>query len=294
MDAYSWPTVIADAFTTNDMAEAATGREIELETRGMEHMSNSSIEIPDLSDNDDMNLPVAVIGDTHARPTLARLLLAELEAAGMLSGHRLVFLGDYIDRGPDARGMIDLCVELQAKGHVMLAGNHDFVLERAMFATEDREVWADRWKAKYERGLLESYGLMQSVGSGLELADELHEVMPLDHQEFLKDLPWIFENDTVIAIHAGPNPDTEWDVQSGSLAAQLSANPLGPEQLFLKPFAFSTDYLIEGKTLVTGHASAETPFLAPGRVRVDTGAGDFDGPLTAWVSDTDRLVSVEQ
>ena len=257
-------------------------------------MSNISTEIPDLSDNDDMNLPVVVIGDTHARPKLARRLLAEVEAAGMLSGHRLVFLGDYIDRGPDARGMIDLCVELQAKGHMMLAGNHDFVLERAMFATEDRKVWADRWKDKYERRLVESYGLTRSERSGLELADKLREVMPLDHQEFFQSLPWIFENDTVIAIHAGPDPDIEWSAQSSSLAARLSANPMGPQQLFLKLFAYTTDYFVDGKTLVTGHASDEIPFVAPGRVRVDTGAGDFDGPLTAWVSDTGSLVKVDQ
>ena len=243
----------------------------------------------------DSDAPVIVVGDTHAQREKVERLIETLAATGLLADRRLVFLGDYVDRGPDAKGLLDFCIGLRAEGHVMLMGNHEYILERALFAEDRRDYWTERWTNNYECDVLTSYGVPSGTRTPEgreERARALRAMMPTAHLDFLRGLPWCYEDDTVVAIHAGVDPATAWEEQRAGLHARSTTNPKGPQQLCLKDYAEDTTARVPGRSLVTGHATRTEAYVAEGRVMIDLGADRRGGRLCAWVSDTGDLVEV--
>ena len=106
---------------------------------------------------------------------------------------RYVFLGDYVDRGPDSRGVVQFLIDLQ-RSHVdrdiFLKGNH----EDLMLAAADSEFFEERWLDNGGAGTLESYGLT----SATELPD--------DHVHWLRQLPLFFDDGRRFFVHAGNSP----------------------------------------------------------------------------------------
>ncbi len=165
----------------------------------------------------------------------------------------LVFLGDYIDRGPDSRGVLDFLCELQDTGHetVMLMGNHEYYLLEA--ARTGYENFMATLRLIGAEATLQSYEMEDSSKiKGLAFMSERH-------RRFLRELKPFWEAEGFIFVHAGLDPFKALNDQ------------MPPTIYELRDVFFSSDFDF-GKTVVFGHTPFETPLLAPGRIGIDTGA----------------------
>ena len=143
------------------------------------------------------------IGDVHGcMDKLAELVRrCDGDAAGR--SMRYVFLGDYVDRGPNSRGVVQFLIDLQRSypdRDVFLKGNH----EDMMVAAADSELFEDRWLGNGGIQTLESYG----INSAAEIPD--------DHVNWLRGLPLFFDDGQRFFVHAGVNPERPLDRQDES------------------------------------------------------------------------------
>jgi serine/threonine protein phosphatase 1 len=130
------------------------------------------------------------IGDIHGCP---KALSSLFEAAAIERADTVITLGDYVAKGPDSQGVLDLMVELAAHcRHVPLLGNHD----RMMLAALDGEIGLGAWSAVGGKRVLESYGS----------ADRLAQI-PRDHHEFLRGCRLHYETDRYLFTHACYDPE---------------------------------------------------------------------------------------
>ena len=140
-----------------------------------------------------------VIGDIHGCLDELRYLV---EGLPLESGDRLVFLGDYVDRGPNSKGVLTYVLQLQQRGDlelICLKGNHeDMFLAYLGLAGQHGDMFL------YNGGYatLISYG----VNSKQSSLDEITSHIPPDHLEFLKNLRMYFVMEPFICVHAGINP----------------------------------------------------------------------------------------
>jgi serine/threonine protein phosphatase 1 len=168
------------------------------------------------------------IGDIHGSIIALRILLAALD----LVNDRLIFLGDYIDRGPDSRQVLATLLELSAnQNHVFLRGNHDEWLLRGR--TEKR--WFKTWVAEGVGGreTLKSYGASSFDLSALSL-------IPDQHFDFLERTRLFFQTDYEIFVHAS----LSWQEPEEN----------DPQQLLWRSFEEVTPHP-SGKRIICGHTS---------------------------------------
>ncbi len=209
------------------------------------------------------------IGDVHGCAHELEILLKKLSIDKETT---VVFLGDYVDRGPDSRRVIDLVLELASRCKVIpLMGNHE-----AMFLDF------------LERPESMGSGLFILNGGGSTLAnyattDGAFDV-PHEHIEFLKGLKVFHQTETHFFVHAG--------VPLRKKLEEL--NPIADREVFLwtrGPF-LSTDESW-GKIIVHGHTPNEQPERRHNRVNCDTGCV-FGGSLTAYDVTGDKFISVDR
>src|SRR5262245_896056 len=120
------------------------------------------------------------IGDIHG---CARELEVLLDGLTLGRGDTVVFVGDYIDRGPDSRAVIDLVLGVRARPDVMticLKGNHE---DMALDYLGRGGHWGEAWSMNGGGATLRSYGIDQRVG-GPEAATHL----PPEHLALLEEL----------------------------------------------------------------------------------------------------------
>jgi serine/threonine protein phosphatase 1 len=174
---------------------------------------------------------------------------------------RYVFLGDYIDRGPDSRGSVQFLLNFQrahADRDVFLKGNH----EDLMLAAADSEFFEERWLDNGGVETLESYGLTSATE------------LPADHVHWLRQLPLFFDDGRRFFVHAGIHPDRPLDQQDEYDLLWIR-----------KPFLTSEKNF--PRLIVHGHTPLKSgrPEVRANRINIDTGAV-FGGPLTAAVFDS--------
>jgi serine/threonine protein phosphatase 1 len=143
------------------------------------------------------------IGDIHGCSAAFETLLAAIQPDRHDS---IVTLGDYIDRGPDSRGVVDRLIRLAGRCHfIPIQGNHE-----EMFAAALRDKAAIRsWLECGGVDTLRSYGW--AAGTGRALADWF----PKSHLEFLAGCRPYFETETHVFVHAGLVADVPLDRQPG-------------------------------------------------------------------------------
>lgn len=233
---------------------------------------------------------LAIIPDTHGHAAETEQLLGKLRDRGYLEEYRLLFLGDYFDRGPAIKQLVEMVIDLKTQGHIMLAGNHELALYQALDQTNpNRDYWANHWINNYQDQTLASYGIDTPYDQpAIDLADRLREQMPPSHFRFLASLPWIYENEQLVAVHAGLDPDLDFQKQVADLSSKNIDNPKGPQQLFSHRLARLSRDL--GKLVVSGHSSLEEPHLEPHRAMINCGV-DAGGRLIAYLSDSGEIVS---
>ena len=136
------------------------------------------------------------IGDIHGYAEVLRRLLAAVE---IQPDDEIVTVGDYIDRGPDSRGVIDELLALHDKGQlVALRGNHDVMMLEARNDTEEMRGWI----LCGGNTTLASYGDPHAEGR--------LENVPERHWQFLeRDCVDWYETDTHLFVHANYDPDLE-------------------------------------------------------------------------------------
>lgn len=130
-----------------------------------------------------------VIGDVHGcNKTLVRLLFDNLNVT---REDQLFFLGDYIDRGPDSRGVIDTLLALKRKKfHIhTLRGNH----EQMMMESEEDIFCFEHWTNNGGGSTLLSFG------------QETYSSFPAPYKSFFSSLPFYIETGNYILVHAGLN-----------------------------------------------------------------------------------------
>lgn len=218
----------------------------------------------------DVSLTCA-IGDVHGH---IDKLTALLDLCERRAGHdaRLVFIGDYIDRGPDSRAVVELMMDLQQRrpdSVICLRGNHEAVAVAAAnntLSTLPGDIDHALWLSDVGGGLatLASYG----VADAAEL--------PASHLDWMAALPLCYDDGQRYFAHAGVHPRRP-------LAAQQEEDLVWIREPFL---SHSGDY---GRLVVHGHTpvAARIPELHANRLNIDTGAG-YGGPLTAAIFDACR------
>ena len=220
-----------------------------------------------------------VIGDIHGRSDLLDRMIGKISSdlkASRVGACLTVTVGDYVDRGPDSRGVLDrLARNPFPTDFVALKGNHEALLAGFL---RDPSV------AAYWRGLggletLHSYGV--SVGSLMigkdyeAAARALSDSLPQAHCEFLASLGVSLTVGRYFLCHAGIRPGV-------SLPRQSEQDLLWIRDEFLDS---RVDF---GKIVVHGHTPTEDPELLPNRINVDTGAF-MTGRLTCAVLERERV-----
>lgn len=192
-----------------------------------------------------------IVGDIHACPQELETLLLSLE---LQAEDRLVFLGDYVDRGPDARAVVDLLLSMKADEvcHMtFLKGNHeDMFLD--FLGYEGR--YGEAFLVNGGNATVTSYGLPQDL-----LGREAAALLPSGHLDFYLSLDTVLVEDEILCVHAGLNPLRRLDEQ------------IEEELLWIRQdFIFQPhDFLY---TVIFGHTPhREVLFDLPFKVGIDTG-----------------------
>ena len=148
-----------------------------------------------------------VVSDIHGCLKTLRKLLEEKIIPSM--GDEIYFLGDYIDRGPDSKGVIDYLRSLKEKGyHVdFLKGNHeDFFLEAYEEAIRVKKKWFRISKPKTKKDLWFQHGGKETMSSFK--SSDIRKI-PLEYIEWIRNLKMYIELDNFFLVHAGFNFDKE-------------------------------------------------------------------------------------
>ena len=140
------------------------------------------------------------IGDIHG---YAEVLKRLLEAVQLQPDDQIITVGDYVDRGPDSRGVIEYLLKFRDTGQlVALRGNHDFM----MLEARGRFDMLKEWIYCGGNTTLASYGDNNAEGQ--------FELIPDEHWEFLETfcVDW-YEIDTHFFVHANVDPDLSLEEQ---------------------------------------------------------------------------------
>jgi serine/threonine protein phosphatase 1 len=231
---------------------------------------------------------VSFIGDVHAWSDRLDRLLARLDGP-------LVFMGDLIDRGPDAPGVLARVRALCAEGRARcLLGNHEYALLRSLGSERlalagDPDFFA-AWREGFGgAAVLAAYGVGDADSLKAALGDAL---------DWMAQLPWMLEGEEGgqrwIAVHAGLAEERPFAMQLAELRAGWAAAEVAAEALFSKSRAFALpDDFPDDCTLVSGHVPLPQAYITGNRILCDTSGGQRFRALSAVVWPEGRVVSSE-
>ncbi len=205
------------------------------------------------------------IGDIHGCYKKLRILLEKVNID--FRHDTLIFMGDYIDRGPLSFEVVEYLIKLKKKHEniIFLRGNHEEMLLKYL-AGHDRYVYL-------------SNGGQQTLESYLKRSYDVDTgPIPQDHIEFLKSLDLYFQTDDFIFVHAG--------LKEGiCLEDQVSEDLLWIRRSFVKS---KYDF---GKCIIFGHTPFSKPLVEPNKIGIDTGAV-FGNKLTCIELPTKKFYNV--
>jgi serine/threonine protein phosphatase 1 len=200
------------------------------------------------------------VGDIHGCLDKLKSLIAACRQHADGRDMRLVFLGDYIDRGPESAGVVRFVLTLQTEAPdrvITLKGNH----EAWAVGVADGDMQARIWLLNGGGATLRSYGVTDA------------RELPPAHLQWMRSLRLTHDDGRRLFVHAGVDPRRPLD-------AQREEDLLWIREPFLDD---DRDY---GRLIVHGHTPLEdaVPDLRPNRLNLDTGAV-FGGRLSAAVFD---------
>jgi serine/threonine protein phosphatase 1 len=210
---------------------------------------------------------IYAIGDIHGCTGLMDAMVARVRADVAARPHRaprMVFLGDYMDRGPDSRGVLERLIALR-DGPIpasFLLGNHDAMTLAFLASPEDQDRpqhWLDSGMGGTATVL--SYGVEDPlVRSDLRRTHaEFVAAFPAAHRAFLEGCALSLRIGAYVFVHAGIRPGVALDEQS-------------PEDLIWIREPFLSSRADHGVKVVHGHTVVRFVEHHPNRIAVDTGA----------------------
>jgi serine/threonine protein phosphatase 1 len=167
-----------------------------------------------------------------------------------LDRHKLVFVGDYVDRGPYSAGVVDYIIDLKKKYNpeniICLMGNHE-------------RMFLDFLQGQDEMFFLMNGGTTTAVSYWGDHWERRERHLPPGHAYFLETLKLYYETDDYIFVHGGLRPGLP-------LKAQKEEDFLWIRKEFiLSEFDF-------GRRVIFGHTPVRTPLVMPNKIGIDTGA----------------------
>jgi serine/threonine protein phosphatase 1 len=174
---------------------------------------------------------------------------------------RVVFLGDYVDRGPDSRRVVEQVIDWAARypHWVFLQGNHEDELLNALQYGGRVHGWFDLWYRQGGRETLRSY-LPQGWNRFWRHRFQAGDVIPEAHLAWLAARPRYFEDDAYIYVHAGLKP--------GKTPQETDPQDL----IWIRDEFLDSDY-DWGKKVIHGHTPTwhSEPDVRANRINIDTG-----------------------
>ena len=187
---------------------------------------------------------LVAIGDIHGCAKTLDLLLQKVAPP---EKDHIVFVGDYVDRGPDSRGVIDRLLELD-KTHTctFLRGNHEALMLTYLDGKDYR-----LWQANGGLSTLESY-----TTSGREA------FIPEEHVAFIRSTELFCETEDYFFVHAGLKPQ---------LSIEENTRRFGEDVLLWERSHLHADRLAWEKTVICGHTPQPRPIDREHLIGIDTG-----------------------
>lgn len=212
------------------------------------------------------NRKIIAISDIHGCYKELKMLIRTLESSSEYDKNTdvLIFLGDYIDRGPDSKKVISFVRGLQDESEnvIALMGNHE------KMCIDYLECGDSCWAFNGKRATVSSYGDISAMS---------------DDVEWMKTLPLYYEADSFIFVHAGVNPDV-------SLEENTSYDLLWERDGFIYNSANFRKKVIFGHTPSVLFNDTDKPYeTISGNIGIDTGCV-FLGKLTALILEGNEVV----
>jgi serine/threonine protein phosphatase 1 len=209
---------------------------------------------------------IYAIGDIHGRDDLLgrlhEIIEADIAAAPPGRQATVVHLGDYVDRGPDSKAVIDRLINRPLRGarSVFLKGNHEDAMLQFLAGNEG----AENWLSIGGGATVQSYGVAQLSGGNRSLPSDvirgrLARAIPPEHLAFLRGLALLHQVGDYLFVHAGIRPGRPIEEQD-------------PKDLMWIRREFLTSRRHHGKFVVHGHAAGNGVVVKRNRICVDTKA----------------------
>ena len=235
-----------------------------------------------------INGPLVVIGDVHGQTDKLITVLDKIRELPDFEERWLVFIGDFVDRGPDPKGTLDVFMELLAEHPrtTAICGNHELAMAGALklFDAPDYANWGEQWIDLYD-----SETTFASYGAPLGDLDALRTCMPESHLELLADLPWAVEHPKYLFVHAGLDPNTPFEMQLRILRTRdFTLNR--PNWICSKSFVKSDGPQDCPVPIVSGHVCVPSVSITRKRILVDT-TGGMGGDLSAVVLPENQVLT---
>lgn len=199
-----------------------------------------------------------VIGDIHGYYSVFENLLTVIK---LTESDTLITLGDYVDRGPDSKSVIEKLLSLECK-LIPILGNHDEAMLHAKNGKDDYKFWL-------------------KIGGNKTVSSYNHDIknVPYEHWQFLKNCLPFYETETHIFVHANYLPQRKMQDCSGEVLRWNS---------FTAP---DSSPHFSGKTVIMGHTvQPGCKILDLGYAKViDTGVYWKDGCLTALDINSEQI-----
>jgi len=216
-------------------------------------------------------LRIYAVGDIHGRFDLLEALAAQISSdldAAPVERAVEVYLGDYVDRGPDTRAVVEWLIATPPLGgqRICLMGNHEDLLLRALADPDEMSNWlfngGSATIASYLKGL--SPRLDFSTSNAVRAA--FAAALPESHRAFFASLPRTALFGGYLFVHAGIRPGVPLEAQD-------------PDDLIWIREEFHRSNADFGRIVVHGHTPVTAPDVRRNRINIDTGAV-FSGRLT--------------
>ncbi|MGB9789817.1 MAG: metallophosphoesterase family protein [Thermotoga caldifontis] len=200
-----------------------------------------------------------VIGDVHGCLDCLTELLSKIP---LTRDSRLIFLGDYVDRGPDSKGVVETLLKLsESYDCVFIRGNHEqMMLDYVLNGTN-----LDLWLMNGAGATLRSYGGVDKI--------------PKDHVEFLKSTSIYYVQGNDVFVHAGVRPNVPLEEQSEF------------DMLWIRYEFIYSENPLPGYRIFFGHTPFQDVLILKDKVGLDTGCV-YGNKLSAIALETMQIFQV--
>lgn len=176
---------------------------------------------------------------------------------------KLIFLGDYIDRGPDSKAVVERLISLgQTYDCVFLRGNHEWMMLNYILSGRDFELW-----------------MMNGAHATIRSYTDVKKI-PLEHLEFLKSTIYYHVEGEYLFVHAGVRPYVPLEKQDNF------------DLVWIREEFIYSENPLAGYKVIFGHTPFRDVFVSNDKIGIDTGCV-YGGRLTAFRVDDGKIFQVD-